>query len=189
MINLLGFKFNNLEVLEYIGKSKNDRHLWSIKCHCGKLFKGSQSRIVGKIIESCGCIKLFKKKNIYNGGRSNKGSLYWAKDKINYSILSSKKYGHVAVSMSPEDLVDFYKQHNHCCDICNVPEAECSRGLALDHDHQTGAFRGLICNNCNRGLGLLGDNISSISKVVDYLENYHARNGVILDRVNQSNCN
>jgi len=41
----------------------------------------------------------------------------------------------------------------------------------IDHDHRTGFVRGVLCNKCNLGLGLLGDTISSIRRVVRYLEN------------------
>ena len=42
--------------------------------------------------------------------------------------------------------------------------------LVYDHDHETEAFRGWICQQCNQGLGLLGDNIQSLHKALTYLE-------------------
>lgn len=39
----------------------------------------------------------------------------------------------------------------------------------MDHDHNTGAFRGILCNPCNRGLGMLGDDIAGVRRVLDYL--------------------
>jgi hypothetical protein len=42
--------------------------------------------------------------------------------------------------------------------------------LALDHDHETGRFRGYICRDCNMGLGKLGDDLESIRRVLRYLE-------------------
>jgi hypothetical protein len=42
--------------------------------------------------------------------------------------------------------------------------------LVRDHDHVTGLHRGLICNNCNTGLGLLGDSLVSLRRAVAYLE-------------------
>ena len=41
--------------------------------------------------------------------------------------------------------------------------------LVFDHDHQTGQLRGLICGRCNRGLGLLGDDLVSLKRAVEYL--------------------
>lgn len=38
-----------------------------------------------------------------------------------------------------------------------------------DHDHVTGYFRGWLCNRCNVGIGLLGDDIAGVQKALDYL--------------------
>jgi hypothetical protein len=41
--------------------------------------------------------------------------------------------------------------------------------LRLDHCHVTGQFRGWLCNQCNLGLGSLGDTIAGLQKMIDYL--------------------
>lgn len=41
--------------------------------------------------------------------------------------------------------------------------------LHVDHDHETGDVRGLLCGRCNSALGLLGDSIEQAQKAVDYL--------------------
>lgn len=41
--------------------------------------------------------------------------------------------------------------------------------LVVDHDHQTGFVRGLICTMCNKGLGLLGDSVEGLEKAIKYL--------------------
>ena len=50
--------------------------------------------------------------------------------------------------------------------------AICRRGgeLHVDHDHATGAIRGLLCMPCNTSLGRLGDNVDAIRRVLSYLE-------------------
>lgn len=44
--------------------------------------------------------------------------------------------------------------------------------LAIDHCHTTKKVRGLLCNACNRGLGLLGDTSDSLQKALDYLKGH-----------------
>lgn len=58
------------------------------------------------------------------------------------------------------------------CGICGKePSGEWhgDRMLNVDHDHETGAVRGLLCNRCNRALGLIGDTVESAQQVVEYL--------------------
>jgi len=42
--------------------------------------------------------------------------------------------------------------------------------LCIDHDHVTGQFRGWLCQNCNRGIGMLDDNRDGLLEAVDYLD-------------------
>lgn len=45
--------------------------------------------------------------------------------------------------------------------------------LAIDHDHETGQVRGLLCSNCNLALGLVKDNTSTLQAMIIYLEESH----------------
>lgn len=51
------------------------------------------------------------------------------------------------------------------CEICNS-----TKELCYDHDHVTMKFRGVLCRQCNRALGQLGDSLDRVLKVVDYLK-------------------
>lgn len=42
--------------------------------------------------------------------------------------------------------------------------------FAVDHCHHTGKVRGLLCNECNRGMGLLGDSVERMQSLINYLE-------------------
>jgi hypothetical protein len=56
---------------------------------------------------------------------------------------------------------------NQVCAICKQPESREGYSLAVDHSHKTGEVRGLLCNRCNRALGLLRENLT---EAVRYLE-------------------
>lgn len=67
------------------------------------------------------------------------------------------------------------------CPICLKSEEECAgRGnkkngaWVLDHNHETGKFRGYLCHDCNRGLGNFGDSVDTMKLAIDYL----LKNGV-----------
>ena len=51
------------------------------------------------------------------------------------------------------------------CEICGVE----GKDLHLDHDHQTGLFRGWLCHKCNCGLGNFRDDVTTMQKAIAYL--------------------
>lgn len=57
---------------------------------------------------------------------------------------------------------------NGVCAICKRSEPSKKR-LAIDHCHATGDVRGLLCQNCNRALGLFQDNADLLRIAIDYL--------------------
>jgi thiol-disulfide isomerase/thioredoxin len=73
----------------------------------------------------------------------------------------TKKYG-----ITIEQYQQLYQKYNGACYICQSTE----RTLCVDHDHTTGQVRGLLCNNCNRALGLLGDSILVLERAVNYMK-------------------
>ncbi len=64
-------------------------------------------------------------------------------------------------------------QHG-CCAICGSSESgrKDTSHLSVDHDHETGKVRGLLCSNCNSALGHFKDDPEVIRKAADYLENH-----------------
>lgn len=72
-----------------------------------------------------------------------------------------------------------HKEQDGCCAICNTPillfgDLTTKYQIAcVDHNHQTGAVRGLLCNKCNRGLGFFNDNASLLKDASQYLEKYN----------------
>lgn len=54
------------------------------------------------------------------------------------------------------------------CAICENPPG--NKRLAVDHNHITSKIRGLLCSNCNSGLGMLQDSVDRLEKAVKYLK-------------------
>ena len=54
------------------------------------------------------------------------------------------------------------------CAICQC-EPEYGKNLHVDHDHNTGKIRGLLCIKCNRALGLLYDDLETVASLLEYL--------------------
>ena len=77
---------------------------------------------------------------------------------------------HVLKSRYGITMEDYYKMleaQNNKCAVCKI---EATKTLDVDHDHNTGKVRGLLCNNCNRGLGHLKDSITNLQNAIDYLD-------------------
>ncbi len=70
--------------------------------------------------------------------------------------------------ISPEQLVDRYERQEECCAICKK-EIELIDS-AIDHNHATGEFRGILCKQCNRALGMFNDSPAVLRSAVEYLE-------------------
>lgn len=60
---------------------------------------------------------------------------------------------------------------NGVCAICGKKNRTYHR-LAVDHCHETGKIRGLLCSMCNRALGGFDDSVAVLKKAIEYLENY-----------------
>lgn len=58
---------------------------------------------------------------------------------------------------------------NDRCRLCNRHKSEFPKNLQVDHNHKTGKIRGLLCGQCNRGIGLLGDSREILLKAADYV--------------------
>lgn len=83
----------------------------------------------------------------------------------NQWLVHKRMYGidiHAALKKTPN------------CGICSASLSDnylTSKLFAVDHDHVTGKIRGLLCNACNRGIGLLGDSTLKLTKAIEWLNN------------------
>lgn len=62
-----------------------------------------------------------------------------------------------------------FNNQNGCCAICNTHQSSLKRPLDVDHDHNTGKIRGLLCFKCNTGIGLLQEDPGILNKAIEYL--------------------
>jgi hypothetical protein len=73
----------------------------------------------------------------------------------------SQDYG-----ISPEQYKQMLHNQNGMCAICGMTNEK----LVIDHCHETGHVRGLLCHKCNSGIGMLGDDIEILKCAIWYLE-------------------
>lgn len=71
--------------------------------------------------------------------------------------------------MSLEDYDIMFEEQKGVCAICHKKESR-KEFLSIDHCHETGRVRGLLCTDCNQALGLLKDDTQVMLRAVQYLE-------------------
>lgn len=93
-------------------------------------------------------------------------------------VLLGNRISHIkqTYGLTWEDYVSLYERCNGKCTICKTPVELMGRTkkhanvARIDHCHATGKVRGLLCNECNKGLGCFKDNIESLKNAINYLE-------------------
>lgn len=70
--------------------------------------------------------------------------------------------------ITQEQVEQMYKE-SVGCEICGKQD---QRRLVIDHDHGTGKIRGLLCDLCNKGIGLLRDDKAVVQKAYNYLDKH-----------------
>lgn len=93
--------------------------------------------------------------------------------KIVYSDKHYKRTYGVSVRWVQQQLIE----QDYKCAICKTigfkMREDHVSGMNLDHCHETGLARGLLCHNCNRGLGLFQDSPDFLREAANYLEKHN----------------
>lgn len=71
--------------------------------------------------------------------------------------------------ISLQEYNEMFTRQNGCCFICEKHQINFKRSLAIDHNHQTGRIRRLLCGNCNVLLGHAKDNPEILARAINYL--------------------
>jgi len=73
--------------------------------------------------------------------------------------------------VTPQEFNDMLWKQSYKCLLCG--DQFNGKSPHLDHCHETGKVRGVLCGNCNTGLGLFKDDIGRLQKAINYLENFN----------------
>ena len=103
--------------------------------------------------------ELLRNREYYNKNKEKKRSKYLSRR----DQILQQRYG---ITEEQYDLL--FDLQEGCCAICKQRFA---KRLDVDHCHDTGTVRGLLCNNCNRGLGHFKDNVDYLQSAINYLQN------------------
>lgn len=88
---------------------------------------------------------------------------------------NSRRYTLARYGITPADYDAMLESQAGRCAICQTDDpASRSGSWHVDHCHDTGVVRGLLCTRCNIGLGQFRDDAARLRAAIDYLNAYHA---------------
>lgn len=184
---------NEHPIEEFISPKRKTVSKWCLKCTLkrlhfedykkqGILTPRIKDKLCRKEAFSRGnyyCLKCKSEKDLsnfgpQNGKKANEHNIYpYCKECLS-NDQRSKKVGEYD-NFSDEKYKQMLINQNYECKVCkeeimysNKKENK-SKTACIDHDHKTGKVRGLLCQTCNRAIGLLKDDINILQRAIDYL--------------------
>jgi len=94
---------------------------------------------------------------------------YWEKKPLSKEAQREKNL-QKSFGIGIKDYNKLLEIQNGCCAICGTDSCASGRNFAVDHNHQTGKIRGLLCKFCNTALGQFKDDTTVLQKAIQYLE-------------------
>lgn len=107
-----------------------------------------------------------------------KSSVCIACRKISHLNFAPKRRAKILLAkygLTEEQYDQRFAKQGHCCAICKSKDSKTKTDrntFCVDHCHETGIVRGLLCSDCNAGLGKLGDTYEAIERVLEYLKDF-----------------
>jgi hypothetical protein len=140
------------------------------------------------VVKTCtGCSTLKPVEEFYPypkspDGRSHRCKVCTQKDNVSNTELRRRsslmrKYG-----ITVEQYDSMLAEQGGRCACCGTdePGGRSKVVFHVDHDHGTGAVRGLLCRGCNVGIGSLGDTIAGLEMGIRYLRSATGKSQEIL---------
>ena len=126
---------------------------------------GAQKHLLKSRCNTC----LYKEHRRWTEENSEKIRGYREKDSWTLAKRCARR------GITPEQLIDVYERQEECCAICKK-DIELVDS-AIDHNHETGEFRGVLCKQCNRALGMFQDSEIVLQNALEYLKMFGSYGG------------
>jgi len=193
----VGKKYGTRTIVKFLPKKSGSNAIRClVRCDCGE-----EREVFGyRLIKGSGCAKCSRKKSHVPAVSRKCGTQYsynkfgcrcskcrnanaiaiakYRKTPNGQKIIKNsnlKKYG-----ITIDEYEAMFNKQNGSCAICKNPETKTNQygliRLAVEHCHRSGKNRGLLCMNCNRAIGLIGENLETISSMLDYLKKHENKN-------------
>ena len=111
----------------------------------------------------CRTCRRVREKIRYANSPEHREGARWRQIKFNYG-------------MTKEEWMALYEKQGGCCAICLRPLDLTAKGVGrsatqpvVDHCHVTGQNRGILCHDCNLGIGYLSEDLATLQRAIAYL--------------------
>jgi hypothetical protein len=161
-----GTKIGMLTLLKLTDqKTANGGYKYLVRCDCGVEKVIGYSYMTQNKTKSCGCLQKRKGKDSPNF----KHGLSQHRDTAEYKRYQRECFDRSKYGLEPDHKEQLFAAQGGACYICRYAFGQKTGDMKVDHDHDTGEVRGLLCDLCNRGLGMFRDNITNLNKAISYL--------------------
>jgi hypothetical protein len=127
--------------------------------------------------------EFYKNKSTYDGAQKRCKSCDVLRNKQKYQkdpLEAARKRKSLRLkrdfNLTWEQYQELKNKQDNKCDICKVELFE-AKNTCVDHNHITGKVRGILCQKCNKALGLFQDSIEKLNAAVKYLSHHEKQNG------------
>ena len=123
-----------------------------------------------------GCWRIYQFKWRKTPGGQKSSRAHYRKYASKPEIKEVRKWSSIKrkFGITKDQWENIFISQNKSCGICLKKEPDHLRDWAVDHDHNTGAIRGILCQKCNILLGAADDSIKILTSAIKYLN----RNGI-----------
>jgi len=156
-------------VTQLNAKTANGSYKYIVQCDCGESKVVAYYAVARGNTKSCGCQQ-------YPKGELSPNWKHGFADKSHpeYKRYQREAFDRFKYNLEPERKQSLLDKQNGCCAICGYKFGQKKGDIKVDHCHTKGHVRGLLCDLCNRGIGMLKENSTILTNAINYL-NANAR--------------
>lgn len=146
-------------------RTKNGSYKYIVQCDCGESKVLGFSAMSTGNTKSCGCQQNLRGKDSphFKHGFANKNH-------PEYKRYQREAFDRFKYGLEPNHKQALLEKQNYGCAICGYKFGQKKGDTKVDHCHNNGQVRGLLCDLCNRGLGMMRDNVQSLENAINYLK-------------------
>lgn len=191
--DLSGETYGRLTALRPTTARRQTSIVWLCICECGALKIVASGSLRSRNTKSCGCLHGGSRPSRDLGGGAPRSVDYggdtcmkedcdrpyaarglcrpcYQKEHLEDTTYRDRSL-RASYGISEEDYNRILSKQGGVCAICGSDDpAGTGDHFAVDHDHETDEVRGLLCNRCNVGIGMLDDDAGRLRSAVSYLE-------------------